>query len=138
MSAGPPRSVMSSVMPPISSSQLAPRIVRSSPSSSSRTRNSRKSFQIIQSSPRLLRGPSIQRVLVEYYSPSSARPRNSIDAGRTLVLATYIAQRLAQTVPVLFLVTVGVFLIVQLIPGDPVLVMLGADAGANVNREQYE
>lgn len=47
-------------------------------------------------------------------------------------------QRLAQAVPVLLLVSLGVFLIVQLIPGDPVLVMLGADVGANVNREQYE
>jgi len=49
-----------------------------------------------------------------------------------------VVQRLAQAVPVLLLVSLGVFLIVQLIPGDPVLVMLGADVGANVNREQYE
>ncbi len=54
------------------------------------------------------------------------------------MIASYVVQRLAQAVPVLLLVSLGVFLIVQLIPGDPVLVMLGADVGANVNREQYE
>jgi len=54
------------------------------------------------------------------------------------LIASYVVQRLAQAVPVLLLVSLGVFLIVQLIPGDPVLVMLGADVGANVNREQYE
>ena len=54
------------------------------------------------------------------------------------MIATYIVQRLAQAIPVLLLVSLGVFLIVQLIPGDPVLVMLGADSGASVNRQQYE
>jgi peptide/nickel transport system permease protein len=43
-------------------------------------------------------------------------------------------------IPVLFLVSVGVFLIVQLIPGDPILVMLGVDpeVGASYSEEQYQ
>ncbi len=40
----------------------------------------------------------------------------------------YIVRRLAQMVPVLFGITVIVFFIIQLIPGDPVLVMLGPRA----------
>jgi len=55
------------------------------------------------------------------------------------MLARYIFHRLLQLIPVLFLVTVFVFLIVQIIPGDPVLVMLGVDpeTGGRYAEEQY-
>ncbi len=43
------------------------------------------------------------------------------------MLGRYIIQRLLHLIPVLFLVTVIVFLIVHIIPGDPILVMLGVD-----------
>src|ERR1700674_5079980 len=36
-----------------------------------------------------------------------------------------ILRRLVATVPVLFLVTLGVFLLIHLVPGDPVEAMLG-------------
>ena len=39
----------------------------------------------------------------------------------------YLIQRIWQLIPVLILVSVAVFLIVRVIPGDPVLVMLGID-----------
>ena len=40
----------------------------------------------------------------------------------------YIARRLAQAVPVMFLASVGVFLLLHLLPGDPAILMAGADA----------
>jgi peptide/nickel transport system permease protein len=40
----------------------------------------------------------------------------------------YVAKRLAMTIPTLFLVAVAVFVLVRLIPGDPVQVMLGDSA----------
>ena len=43
------------------------------------------------------------------------------------MLLRYIAQRIWQLIPVLILVSIAVFLIVRLIPGDPVLVMMGVD-----------
>jgi peptide/nickel transport system permease protein len=42
-------------------------------------------------------------------------------------LAVYILNRLLQLVPVLFLVSFIVFFVVHLIPGDPVVIMLGED-----------
>ena len=42
-------------------------------------------------------------------------------------MAVYILNRLLQLVPVLFLVSFIVFLVVHLIPGDPVVIMLGED-----------
>ncbi|MBM2809860.1 MAG: transporter permease [Chloroflexi bacterium] len=56
------------------------------------------------------------------------------------MIASYVVQRLFQLVPVLFLVSIGIFLIIQLIPGDPVMVMLGAtpETSGNINRQQYE
>lgn len=43
-------------------------------------------------------------------------------------MTTYILRRLAQMIPVLLLVSVVVFLLLQLIPGDPALAMLGDGA----------
>jgi peptide/nickel transport system permease protein len=45
-------------------------------------------------------------------------------------LLAYIAKRLLLTLPTLLLVSVGVFLFIRLIPGDPALVMLGDGADA--------
>jgi peptide/nickel transport system permease protein len=42
----------------------------------------------------------------------------------------YIFKRLLLTLPTLLLVSVGVFLLIRLIPGDPALVLLGQDADA--------
>src|SRR6202042_3191193 len=42
----------------------------------------------------------------------------------------YIFKRLLSTLPTLFLVSVGVFLLIRLIPGDPALVLLGEGADA--------
>jgi peptide/nickel transport system permease protein len=56
------------------------------------------------------------------------------------MLARYIVQRLWQLIPVLLLVSMAVFLIVRIIPGDPVLVMMGIDAEerTRISEEQYE
>ena len=43
----------------------------------------------------------------------------------------FLAQRLALTVPVLFLVATLVFLLIHMVPGDPVQQMLGEGARAN-------
>ncbi|MGH7830729.1 MAG: ABC transporter permease [Candidatus Binatia bacterium] len=43
------------------------------------------------------------------------------------MLARYIVRRILQLIPVLILVSIAVFLIIRIIPGDPVLVMLGID-----------
>ena len=55
------------------------------------------------------------------------------------MLARYIVQRIWQLIPVLILVSMAVFLIVRIIPGDPVLVMMGIDAEerSRVSDEQY-
>lgn len=55
------------------------------------------------------------------------------------MLFRYIVQRTWQLIPVLILVSMAVFLIVRLIPGDPVLVMMGIDAEerARISDEQY-
>ncbi len=55
------------------------------------------------------------------------------------MLAHYIVRRLLQLVPVLLLVSAVVFFIVYVIPGDPVLVMLGveSDPGIHYTEEQY-
>jgi peptide/nickel transport system permease protein len=41
---------------------------------------------------------------------------------------TFIIRRLAQAIPVIFLASVGVFLLLHLLPGDPAILMAGADA----------
>lgn len=43
-------------------------------------------------------------------------------------MTKYIAQKLLATIPVMLLVSAGVFLLLQLIPGDPVSAMLGENA----------
>jgi peptide/nickel transport system permease protein len=50
-------------------------------------------------------------------------------------VSLYVLKRLLQLIPVLFIVSVIVFLIVHLIPGDPVMVMLGEEQR---DREVYE
>src|SRR5438067_668219 len=40
----------------------------------------------------------------------------------------FIIKRLIQAVPVIFLATIGVFLLLHLLPGDPAILMAGADA----------
>src|SRR5215475_1459490 len=56
------------------------------------------------------------------------------------MLLRYFIQRVWQLIPVLILVSVAVFLIVRIIPGDPVLVMLGIDPEERVriSEEQYQ
>jgi peptide/nickel transport system permease protein len=40
----------------------------------------------------------------------------------------FVARRLAQAIPVMFLATIGVFLLLHLLPGDPAALMAGSDA----------
>jgi peptide/nickel transport system permease protein len=56
------------------------------------------------------------------------------------MLIRYIVQRVWQLIPVLILVSIAVFLLVRLIPGDPVLVMMGVDAEdrARISDAQYQ
>lgn len=48
---------------------------------------------------------------------------------RSRLMTHYIARRLVLTIPVLFLVSVIVFSLINMIPGDPALVMIGGEAG---------
>lgn len=52
----------------------------------------------------------------------------------------YLFQRVLQLIPVLFFVSVAVFLIVRIIPGDPVLVMMGVDPEerSRISDAQYQ
>lgn len=54
-------------------------------------------------------------------------------------MATYVLRRILLMIPVAFLVTVGVFMLIHLSPGDPALVILGEDrtpqAIAEIHRE---
>ena len=45
-------------------------------------------------------------------------------------MAPFIVNRVAQTIPILFLGTVAAFLVLRLIPGDPALVIAGEEATA--------
>jgi peptide/nickel transport system permease protein len=56
------------------------------------------------------------------------------------MLIRYIVQRVWQLIPVLILVSIAVFLLVRLIPGDPVLVMMGVDAEdrTRISDAQYQ
>lgn len=44
----------------------------------------------------------------------------------------YVARRLIQTIPVLLLTSIGVFLLLRLIPGDPAMVLAGPDASPEI------
>ncbi|MGH7321197.1 MAG: ABC transporter permease [Candidatus Rokuibacteriota bacterium] len=44
----------------------------------------------------------------------------------------YVVRRLGQAVPTLFLTTVGIFLLLHLVPGDPAAVLAGSDAPPDV------
>ena len=52
-------------------------------------------------------------------------------------MATYIVQRLIATLPVIFLTSIIVFLLMRLLPGDPVL-MIVCQASADVSDEAVE
>ncbi len=52
-------------------------------------------------------------------------------------MATYIAQRLLATIPVVFLTSIILFLLMRLLPGDPVL-MIVYQAGADVSNEAVQ
>src|SRR3954470_4660061 len=45
-------------------------------------------------------------------------------------MVSYVLRRLIQAIPVLFLVTAIVFLVVYFVPGDPAMVVLGQGASA--------
>jgi peptide/nickel transport system permease protein len=54
------------------------------------------------------------------------------------MLMRYATMRLAQLIPMVLVVTMVVFFIMMIVPGDPVMVMLGAVDGAQVSREVYD
>ena len=54
------------------------------------------------------------------------------------MLIRYAAMRLVQLVPMILVVTMVVFFIMMIVPGDPVMVMLGAVDGAKISREVYD
>lgn len=53
------------------------------------------------------------------------------------MLIRYVAMRLVQLVPMVLVVTMVVFFVMRIIPGDPVLVMLGAVEGAAISEDVY-
>ncbi|MBM4262838.1 MAG: ABC transporter permease [Deltaproteobacteria bacterium] len=54
------------------------------------------------------------------------------------MLMGYIARRLMQLIPMALVVTMVVFFVMMIVPGDPVMVMLGAVDGAQVSKEVYD
>jgi len=54
------------------------------------------------------------------------------------MLMRYAAMRLMQLIPMVLVVTMVVFFVMMIVPGDPVMVMLGAVDGAQVSREVYD
>lgn len=54
------------------------------------------------------------------------------------MLLRYAAVRLVQLVPMVLVVTMVVFFVMMIVPGDPVMVMLGAVDGAQISREVYD
>ena len=54
------------------------------------------------------------------------------------MIIRYTATRLVQLVPMVLVVTMVVFFVMMIIPGDPAMVMLGAVDGAQISREVYE
>lgn len=54
------------------------------------------------------------------------------------MLIRYTAMRLVQLVPMVLVVTMVVFFVMMIVPGDPVMVMLGAVDGAQISPEVYD
>ncbi|MGZ8477689.1 MAG: ABC transporter permease [Candidatus Binatia bacterium] len=54
------------------------------------------------------------------------------------MLIRYAAMRLVQLVPMVLVVTMVVFFVMMIVPGDPVMVMLGAVDGAQISPEVYD
>lgn len=54
------------------------------------------------------------------------------------MIMRYTATRLIQLIPMVLVVTMVVFFVMMIVPGDPVMVMLGAVDGAQVSREVYD
>ena len=54
------------------------------------------------------------------------------------MLLRYAAMRLSHLVPMVLVVTMVVFFVMMVIPGDPVMVMLGAVDGAPISKEVYD
>src|SRR5215813_3149795 len=61
-------------------------------------------------------------------TPIRWRVESAPTKGDRVAMTTYIAQKLLATIPVMLVVSAGVFLLLQLIPGDPVAAMLGENA----------
>ena len=53
------------------------------------------------------------------------------------MLIRYAAARLVQLIPMILVVTMVVFFVMMIVPGDPVMVMLGAVDGAQISPEVY-
>src|SRR6202022_2756413 len=73
--------------------------------------------------------------------PGSASQRCTLRCAReTTIMLTFLAKRLAQLVPTLFFVSVLIFSLQQLLPGDPALTMAGEERDPEVIaqiRRQY-
>ena len=54
------------------------------------------------------------------------------------MMIRYGAMRLVQLVPMILVVTMVVFFVMMIVPGDPAMVMLGAVDGAQISREVYQ
>jgi peptide/nickel transport system permease protein len=54
------------------------------------------------------------------------------------MLMRYTTTRIVQLIPLILVVTIVVFFVMMIVPGDPVMVMLGAVDGAQVSREVYD
>lgn len=54
------------------------------------------------------------------------------------MLVRYATMRLAQLIPLALVVTMVVFFVMMIVPGDPVMVMLGAVEGASISQEVYD
>ena len=54
------------------------------------------------------------------------------------MLIRYTAMRLVQLIPMILVVTMVVFFVMMIVPGDPVMVMLGAVEGAQISQEVYD
>jgi peptide/nickel transport system permease protein len=54
------------------------------------------------------------------------------------MLMRYAAMRLVQLIPMVLVVTMVVFFVMMIVPGDPVMVMLGAVDGAQVPQQVYD